>query len=74
MTNEEKRVACSVNTASGRNALRGLENKFGPLRLQQNDQTKIYDTFKKIMEKKQENEVGFPDTVGKTNVLGQGGG
>ena len=53
MTAEEKRVATMINTASGRTALRGLGNKFGPLTLQVNEERKIYDQFNKVMKGQQ---------------------
>ena len=33
MSDEEKRVATMINTASGRNVLRGFDNEFGALEL-----------------------------------------
>ena len=53
MTAEEKRAATMINTASGRTALRGLGNKFGPLTLQVNEERKIYDQFNKVMKGQQ---------------------
>ena len=40
MSDEEKRVATMINTASGRNALRGFDNEFGSLEIMAGRQRK----------------------------------
>ena len=49
MTDEEKRVATMINMASGRNALRGLGNEFGPLDIQPAKEKNIYKEFNDLM-------------------------
>ena len=67
MTAEEKRVATVINTASGRNALRGLGNEFGSLELQQADERKLYKQHKEVMKgiqrkRNSKEEVSVPST------------
>ena len=53
MSDEEKRVATMINTASGRNVLRGFDNEFGALELHEVKERRIYDQHKEIMAGKQ---------------------
>ena len=53
MTEDEKRLATMINTASGRNALRGLGNEFGDLELQEVEERRLYDQHKAVMGGKQ---------------------
>ena len=71
MTSEEKRVATSVNTPSGRNALRGMENQFGPLQLRQNEKTKIFDNLKKHMNTDNRKITDSDDNCNQKNVKGK---
>ena len=69
MTAEEKRIATMVNTASGRTALRGLGNKFGPLTLQVNDERKIYEKFNKVIKGGQNKEMEEAQNEVESDVM-----
>ena len=62
MTEDERRKLSVINTASGRAALRGVdENKFGSLEVKKNKGKEIYEKFKSVMSgesKGKENFVG----------------
>ena len=50
MNDDQKRMATMVNTASGRDYLRGGTNKFGSVRQKENQKPNIFKRFKGLME------------------------